>query len=124
MTPVNDAPSTTDLALSTSEDTPVSGSISATDADGDSLSFSLSTEPTNGAVTLTYLLSTLPNNGSVTLNADGTFSYTPAEDFNGSDSFTVLIDDGNGGTTSSTVSIEVRITSYNVCYTKLLRARH
>ena len=60
-----------------------------------------------------YTVSSDVSHGSLTLNADGTFSYTPAADYNGSDSFTVLIDDGNGGTTSSTVSIEVTPVSYN-----------
>ncbi|WP_460882971.1 immunoglobulin-like domain-containing protein, partial [Pseudaeromonas pectinilytica] len=44
---------------------------------------------------------------SVTLNADGTFTYTPAKDFNGSDSFSVTVSDGKGGTTTSTVTIGV-----------------
>ncbi len=90
--PQNDAPTSTDLSLNTNEDTPVTGSIIATDLDGDSLSYSLNGEPTNG---------------SVTLNEDGTFTYTPASNFNGSDSFSVTVSDGNGGTTTSTVTIGV-----------------
>ncbi|WP_345013756.1 Ig-like domain-containing protein, partial [Pseudaeromonas paramecii] len=92
VTPVNDAPTSADQSLTTAEDTAVSGAISASDLDGDSLSFTVDTAPANG---------------SVTLNADGSFTYTPAANYHGSDSFTVLIDDGNGGTTSSTVSIGV-----------------
>ncbi|WP_345013754.1 retention module-containing protein, partial [Pseudaeromonas paramecii] len=92
VTPVNDAPTSADQSLTTAEDTAVSGAISASDLDGDSLSFTVDTAPANG---------------SVTLNADGSFTYTPAANYHGNDSFTVLIDDGNGGTTSSTVSIGV-----------------
>ncbi|MBV6715023.1 tandem-95 repeat protein [Paenibacillus chitinolyticus] len=90
--PVNDAPVTADLVLTTPEDTAASGQIAATDADGDALTFTLRTQPTRG---------------SVILNPDGTFKYTPIPDFNGTDSFTVLVDDGNGGTAVANVTVTV-----------------
>ena len=34
----------------------------------------------------------------VTLNADGSFTYTPAADFNGADSFTYKVNDGTAAT--------------------------
>ena len=43
-----------------------------------------------------------PAHGSVTLNTDGSYTYTPASNYHGSDSFTVVISDGNGGSTTST----------------------
>ena len=46
--------------------------------------------------------------GGLTLNADGTFSYTPAAGFSGTDSFTYEATDGQGDTsTPATVSITV-----------------
>ena len=48
-----------------------------------------------------------PAHGTVTLNSDGSFSYTPDANFNGSDSFTYTISDGNGGTATATVTIDV-----------------
>ena len=42
--------------------------------------------------TLAFALATGPANGSVTVNSDGTFDYTPAADFNGTDSFTYTVD--------------------------------
>ncbi|WP_193747488.1 retention module-containing protein, partial [Cellvibrio sp. OA-2007] len=93
VTPVNDAPVASNLNLTTPEDTPISNQISASDVDGDTLTFSLT-----GA----------PGNGSVSLNpATGNFTYTPNNNFNGSDSFVVTISDGNGGTTTSLVNIGV-----------------
>jgi VCBS repeat-containing protein len=48
-----------------------------------------------------------PSNGSLTLNTDGSFTYTPNADFNGSDSFTYTVSDGNGGTDTGLVTITV-----------------
>jgi hypothetical protein len=44
----------------------------------------------------------------VTLGDDGSFSYTPDPDFNGSDSFTYHASDGNLDSDTATVNIEVR----------------
>ena len=74
------------------EDTSVSGQVRATDVDGD---------------TLTYAQASNPANGTVVVNADGSYLYTPNLNFNGTDSFTVLVADGQGGTTVSTVTITV-----------------
>ena len=38
--------------------------------------------------TLTAVLVSGPSHGTLTLNADGSFTYTPAANFNGDDSFT------------------------------------
>lgn len=45
--------------------------------------------------------------GSVQINADGTFSYSPAAGFSGTDSFNYTISDGNGGQAAATVTLEV-----------------
>ena len=55
--------------------------------------------------TLTILSNTEPSKGTLVLNEDGTFTYTPDEDFTGTDSFTYTVDDGNGGTDSATVTV-------------------
>ncbi|MGM8227656.1 retention module-containing protein [Cellvibrio sp. ARAG 10.3] len=91
--PVNDAPVASDLALTTDEDVAVTGQISATDVDDDTLSFTTTTAPQNGVLVLN------PSTGE--------FTYTPNSHHNGSDSFIVTISDGNGGTTTSTVTIGV-----------------
>jgi hypothetical protein len=46
--------------------------------------------------------------GSLQLNADGTFSYTPEANFNGTDSFTYQIEDGTTVSEVATASIVVR----------------
>jgi ELWxxDGT repeat protein/VCBS repeat-containing protein len=97
VTAVNDAPVATNDAYSTNEDTPltlVAPWVLGNDTDAD-------------ADTLTAGSASTPANGSVALNADGSFTYTPNANFNGSDAFTYVASDGNGGTSVATVSIAV-----------------
>lgn len=61
------------------------------DPDGDSLTAEVSTEPSNGRVNL---------------NADGGFAYAPDPDFNGVDTFTYTISDGEQSA-SAEVTIQV-----------------
>ena len=42
-------------------------------------------------------LSRGPAHGTVVANGDGTLTYTPAANYNGSDSFTYTANDGHGG---------------------------
>jgi hypothetical protein len=92
VTPVNDAPVATPDAPSGAEDNVITGQVTATDVDGDAVSFAKASDPTNG---------------TVVVNPDGTYSYTPAADFNGSDSFDVTASDGQGGTDEVTVTVTV-----------------
>ncbi|WP_286745877.1 Ig-like domain-containing protein, partial [Aquabacterium sp. UBA2148] len=85
-------PATGNYRFITDEDTPVSGQVSASDADGDALVFGKGSDPANG---------------TVVVNADGSWTYTPNQDFNGPDLFTVTVSDGKGGTATSTVFIGV-----------------
>lgn len=46
-----------------------------------------------------------PANGSVVVNGDGTITYTSDGGFTGADTFTYDISDGNGGTSTATVTV-------------------
>ena len=93
VTPVNDAPTATGTAITTSEDTVKTGSLpAATDVDGD---------------TVTYGKGSDPAHGTVVVNANGTYTYTPAANYNGADSFTYTVSDGNGGSNTYTVAVTV-----------------
>ncbi|MFP5478009.1 MAG: Ig-like domain-containing protein, partial [Gammaproteobacteria bacterium] len=96
VTPVNDAPTAPNYSLTTPEDTPISGKVVGSDVDGDTLGYTKGSDP---------------KNGTVVVNADGSYTYTPGKDYNGSDSFTVTVSDGNGGTATSTVTIGVTPTN-------------
>lgn len=51
---------------------------------------------------------TQPANGTVSISATGAaVLYKPAPNFNGSDSFTYTMSDGNGGTASATVTLNI-----------------
>ncbi|MQR87271.1 tandem-95 repeat protein, partial [Bacillus megaterium] len=92
VTPVNDAPVVPNYEFVINEDTNLNSQVVATDVDGNPLTYSLLTGPTNG---------------TVVVNADGSYSYTPNENYNGLDSFSVLVSDGQGGTAVSTISITI-----------------
>jgi hypothetical protein len=94
---VNDNPVAVDDTGSTAEDTPLVVSAPGvlgndSDSDGGTLSAGSASDPANG---------------SVVLNADGSYTYTPDADFNGADSFTYDVSDGQGGTDTGTVNITV-----------------
>jgi VCBS repeat-containing protein len=48
-----------------------------------------------------------PAHGTLTLSADGSFTYTPAADFHGTDTFTYQASDGTALSTAATVTITV-----------------
>jgi hypothetical protein len=56
---------------------------------------------------LTTQLVSQPSNGGVTHNTDGSFTYTPVADFNGTDSFTYVATDGVSSSDPATVTITV-----------------
>jgi VCBS repeat-containing protein len=95
----NSAPVANDASYSVTHDQTlnlplVTGSIlqHATDSDGDPLSASVVTAPSNG---------------SLTLAADGSFVYTPNARFVGTDTFTYSASDGLASSSPGTVTINV-----------------
>ena len=92
VTAVNDAPVATDQAVVTEEDTATAIALSATDVDSSAL---------------TYAIGSGPAHGTLTLSANGGFTYTPAANYNGPDSFTYKANDGTVDSNVATVSITV-----------------
>lgn len=58
---------------------------------------------------LTFTVTGTTADGILTTNNDGTFTYLPSNSFIGVDSFTYQVDDGNEGTASATVTINVTV---------------
>src|SRR5207253_3939863 len=81
----------------TAEDTPLTVGVPGVlrtdaDADGDAL---------------TAVLVGGPAHGALTLNPNGSFTYTPAANYNGPDSFTYKANDGQALSNLATVSLTV-----------------
>lgn len=98
--PVNDRPTAGHDAAVVDEDGNLSGTtVLVNDSDVE-------------AGTLTAALVSGPAHGSLVLNPDGTYSYTPAADFHGTDGFTYRAVDGGGGSSDpATVTITVNSTN-------------
>ncbi len=79
--------------IKTDEDMAVVGQVVASDVDGDTLTWSLSSKPANGIVVLD--------------DSTGSYTYTPNANFFGDDSFDVIVTDGHGATTTQTIKIAV-----------------
>ncbi|MDB5337288.1 MAG: outer rane adhesin like protein, partial [Planctomycetaceae bacterium] len=91
--PQNDLPIAIPSSVTTAEDTQVGGLLTATDGDGNTLTFSI------GSIT--------PAHGTVSVTSNGVFIYTPAANFHGSDSFTFKANDGTSDSAEATVTITV-----------------
>jgi hypothetical protein len=89
--PVNDPPVADDQSVSTDEDTAVEITLTASDVDGDPLTFGIVTAPAHGA-----LSGAAPN-----------VTYTPDADYHGPDSFTFRANDGVADSNLAAVSITV-----------------
>ena len=95
--PVNDAPVAANDAYSTIEDTALAVAAPGvlgndSDADGDPLS---------------AVLVSGPAHGTLMLNANGSFSYTPAAGFSGLDAFSYRASDGSTFSQTRVVSLNV-----------------
>jgi|GEM_PF-649418 len=102
---VNDPPTAVDDNVTTSEDTPTTFNVLANDSDVDG-------NLLPGSVSV---LSS-PSNGALADNGNGSFTYTPAADFSGVDSFTYEVCDSDGVCASATVNITVtQINDAPVC---------
>jgi large repetitive protein len=105
VTPVNDAPIAASQSVTTDEDTPILITLSASDIEGDSLTFNAPSAPSIGTLGAVSAPSCSVAGGISTCTA--TVTYTPNPDANGSDSFTFTVFDGAATSAEATVSITV-----------------
>lgn len=90
---INDTPVANASNVFTSEDTPLNGTLTGSDIDGDTLTFTV------GSVT--------PSHGGVVVNPGGTFTYTPTANYNGTDTFSFKVNDGTAGSAEATVTVNI-----------------
>ena len=92
--PVNDPPVAARLTFSVAEDTTLSGNFAGSDPEGGSLTFAIVSNARFGVVTLTNA-------------ATGAFIFQPNQNFNGADSFTFKVNDGQLDSAPASVAINV-----------------
>jgi RHS repeat-associated protein len=92
VTPVNDAPVATDLALGTDEDVALPFVLTGSDIEGDALTYRVVSGPANGVLS-----------GSAPA-----LIYRPASDWSGTDELTYVVNDGTVDSALATVRITVR----------------
>ncbi|MCH2199474.1 MAG: Ig-like domain-containing protein [Flavobacteriales bacterium] len=90
----NAAPIAGDDIFETDEDLSGSGDVSTNDSDPE-------------GADLTYSVVSQPSNGTVNMNDEGLFTYTPDDDYYGTDSFTYQACDDLDQCTTATVSVTV-----------------
>lgn len=93
--PNNNAPIAAPDAVSFIEDTVLAGNVLADNGNG------LDSDP-DGDILSVSLVSDV-DNGTLALNTDGTFEYTPDENYDGVDSFIYRLSDGRSGVDQATV---------------------
>ncbi|MCK6471603.1 MAG: Ig-like domain-containing protein, partial [Planctomycetes bacterium] len=90
---VNDAPVAYDDGFTIDEDTPLNDTLSTDDAEND---------------TLTFILVSNPSLGSVAIDPDtGDFTYTPFSNQTGIDTFTFKVNDGDKDSNTATITIDI-----------------
>jgi len=91
------APTASSSSVMTAEDVPVSSILTASDAEGDPLTFSVVSNGSMGTATITNA-------------AAGAFTYTPSTDAFGTDSFTFKANDGSSDSNTATVTVTITAT--------------
>ncbi|MBN3961089.1 cadherin-like domain-containing protein [Nostoc sp. NMS8] len=97
ITAVNDTPVALNDSITTNKNTPII--ISATSL------LSNDTDADNDVLNITSF--TQSSQGSVIDNGNGTYTYTPSQNYYGSDGFTYTISDGHGGTSTATANLTI-----------------
>lgn len=98
----NSAPVAENLCYATYKNVQITGTLSAIDAEGDTVSFEIAKEA---------------KKGTVELLENGTFIYTPDENKKGKDSFSYIAIDSEGNKSeTATVSIKIKSQTTDICY--------
>ena len=91
---MNDAPVALAATLNTTEEVASNGILSASDVDGDNLSYSIVSNGLKGSVLIANA-------------ATGVYTYTPNANATGADSFTFKVNDGLANSNTAIVSVSI-----------------
>jgi VCBS repeat-containing protein len=98
----NTAPTAVGDSYTTNEDTMLTANGGTNNPNG-----VLANDSDDDGDPLTAVLDSGPSHGTLNLNADGSFTYIPTDNFYGNDSFTYHANDGTGDSNTATVNITV-----------------
>lgn len=87
---INSPPFANDIVITTTLNTPVNGKLNVKDRSGELLTYNITSEPSNGIVTL---------------DKDGNYIYTPNQNFQGIDHFNYTANNGFSNSNNGTVTI-------------------
>ena len=91
---VNDAPVAADAFATTNANTTLNGSLPvASDVDGDAVS---------------YVLASNPSHGQVNITSNGNYVYQPNTSYDGADTFSYTVSDGQGGQNTYQVQLTIQ----------------
>ncbi|MDX1746085.1 MAG: cadherin-like domain-containing protein, partial [Halobacteriales archaeon] len=99
-------PVATDNSYSVDEDAQLTGNV-ITDDTGSGVDSDANGDP------LSAIVASEVSHGSLTLNTDGSFTYDPNANYNGSDSFTYTLSDGDGTTANDTATVSITVNAVN-----------
>jgi len=105
VTPVNDVPVANNDSFNATEDTALNGDLKPDHGSG------VDVPSGDGGNVWTKL--TNPANGTAAVNVDGTFTYNPNANFNGTDSFTYRICDGSTPADCDDATVTITVASVN-----------
>ena len=95
------------LSFTTNENVALTGTLTATDPGGTAVTFTKTSDP---------------KSGTLTVASNGSFTYTPGPNFTGSDSFGVQATDSAGNMSAGTVGITVTVDRPPVASNTIIRA--
>ena len=95
ISPVDDQPSTMDVSVATDEDNDVDIAFDLTELDGDNVIFSVTNNPSNGSVSISGNIAT----------------YTPNENWNGTDQFNFQVEDASARRILNTATATIVVNS-------------
>ena len=104
VTAQNTPPAASNVTATTPQETPVTVTLQATDAESCNLAFAVTQAPQNGTtggITSQPCVPGSPNTDTATL------TYSPSSGFTGTDTFTYQVTDGSGATSTATATITV-----------------
>ncbi|MEQ1686591.1 MAG: VCBS domain-containing protein, partial [Burkholderiaceae bacterium] len=109
--PVNDAPVANADAATSLEDTPVSGNVLANDTDIDGPALTVSQFSVGGTTYTAGSTATLPGIGTLVMLANGSYTFTPAPNFNGA--VPAIGYTTTDGTATSSATLTLSVTAQN-----------